>query len=61
MYRLYSRALLACIRENRPPMPEEIESLAEKIRREAFPNGEGAHMAPFLAKIAMTGMRPLDL
>lgn len=55
MGRMYPRELLECIGENRMPRPEEIEILAVKISREAFPDGRGAHMAPLLAHMAMTG------
>lgn len=57
MERLYPRALLECIQENRLPRPEEIEIVAGKISREAFPDGRGAHMAPLLAHLAMVGSR----
>lgn len=57
MGRMYPRELLECIGENRMPRPEEIEIVAVKISREAFPDGRGAHMAPILAHMAMTGLR----
>ena len=37
MERLFPRALIACIREARPPTPQELASMAEKIWHEAFP------------------------
>lgn len=39
--RLFPRALLACIGENRPPLPQELTALAEKVLREAFPRNHG--------------------
>jgi hypothetical protein len=57
MERLYPRALLECIQENRLPRQEEIETVARKISREAFPDGGGADMAIVLARTAMIGTR----
>ena len=37
--RLFPRALLECIVENRQPGPYEVEQLADKVRREAFGSG----------------------
>jgi hypothetical protein len=36
MRRLFPDALLACISESRSPLRQELEQLAEKVRREAF-------------------------
>jgi len=55
MERLYPRALLECIQENRLPRQEEIETVARKISREAFPDGGGSDMALVLARTAMVG------
>jgi hypothetical protein len=43
MERLFPRALIACIREARPPTPQELASMAEKIWREAFPERPFRH------------------
>lgn len=57
MERLYPRPLLECIQEDRIPRQEEIEIVASKISREAFPGGGGSDMALALARLAMTGTR----
>jgi len=57
MERLYPRALLECIQENRIPCQEEIEIVASKISREAFPDGGSSDMAIALARTAMIGTR----
>lgn len=41
MQRIFPRAVLACMSENRPPRPFETEAVAAKIWREAFSRGSG--------------------
>jgi hypothetical protein len=58
MERLFPRALIACIREARPPTPQELASMAEKIWREAFPERPFRHArAMTIAAVALTGER----
>jgi len=56
MERLYPRELLDCIGEGREPMPEEIEILATRISREAFPDGPCMRKASMIARAAMSGV-----
>lgn len=57
MDRLYPPALLECIQECRPPTPQEIEILAEKIGREAFPRIDSREVATGMAVLALCGER----
>lgn len=58
MERLFPRALIACIREARPPTPQELASMAEKIWREAFPERPfRRERAMTIARVALTGER----
>ena len=58
MERLFPRALIACIREARPPTSQELASMAEKIWREAFPERPfRRERAMTIAAVALTGER----
>lgn len=57
--RLFPRALIACIRDARPPTPKELASMAEKIWREAFPGCPfRRERAMNIARAALTGEAP---
>ncbi len=56
MERLYPRELLECIREGRSPLPEEIEIVATRISREAFPERPCMVKASLIARAAMSGV-----
>lgn len=56
--RLFPRALLACIGEDRPPRPQELAAMAEKVCREAFPGDDSCgarELAVNVARAALTG------
>lgn len=60
MERLFPRALVACIGEGRPPEPQELAAVRDKIWREAFPQADergAAHNATNLARAALIGRR----
>ena len=58
MERLFPRALIACIREARPPTSQELASMAEKIWHEAFPERPfRRERAMTIAAVALTGER----
>jgi hypothetical protein len=42
MQRIFPRAVLACLSEGRSPRPFEVESVAARVWREAFPQGAAA-------------------
>lgn len=57
MQRIFPRALLACINEGRPPRPQEVEVLADRVLREAFADGSryGRRHAMMMAQAALAG------
>lgn len=60
MEHLFPRALLACIGEDRSPEPQELSALADKVRREAFPNRlspDECHQAMNIARAAFVGQQ----
>lgn len=59
MERLFPRALVACIREARPPTSQELASMAEKIWRETYPKRPfRRERAMTIAAVALTGECP---
>jgi len=73
MQRIFPRAVLACMSENRLPRPFEIEAVAAKIWREAFsqrseikswhevPRGSPAYRKTIAAAFTALGCDPLEL
>lgn len=56
--RLFPRALVACIGEDRHPMPQELAAITDKVWREAFRRGcdrSGRERAMNIAHAALTG------
>jgi hypothetical protein len=60
MERIYPRALLECIQEDRLPMQHEVDAVARRMSREIFRDGDGAHLAPTMAFVAMAGSCRVD-
>ena len=58
MERIFPRALLACIIEGRPPRPQELACVTDRVLREAFGASAayGWPQAAALARAALAGV-----
>jgi hypothetical protein len=62
MQRMFPRALLACINEDRQPSASELASVTDKVWLEAFVTpgrSDNRQCAAMLAKTALTGHSPV--
>lgn len=57
MVPMYPRAHWACISEGRAPHLREIDSIAAKVRREAFAGSGGEHLERLARRIADVALR----